>query len=442
MQKQETVQLKREVGVWGLSLNAINLTIGAGIFILPAIVAEKLGPASFIAYLFCAILIILIMLCFAEVGSKVTTSGGAYAYVDAAFGPLIGFIINTLFWLGYSILADAAIANALFDLIKDFHPLFQYSFSKGLFILFLYGLFAFVNIVGVKSGIRFVMVTTIVKMVPLVLIIVIGLFHISKQNIVVHSIPEFKTIGETSLILLFAFFGAETALSISGEIKNPNKTIPKAIFISISTVVLIYLLTQFVAQGVLGKDLLNHQAAPLIALAVKIVGPIGSVIILIASFVSMFSLLSGDVLATSRVLFAASEKKLLPVYLSKLHPKFATPYISILFFSFLTVLVAVSGSFTSLAILSSSSILIIFLAVVLATIKLRFTKSSTQLSTFKIPFGLTIPLLSIAVIIWFLSNLKFDEFKALIIFIVLTIIFYFFNKIIQKRVTIKQKNSH
>ena len=440
MQNQHHNKLKREVGVWGLSLNAINLTIGAGIFVLPAIVAEKLGAASFMAYLFCAVLIILIMLCFAEVGSKITTSGGAYAYVDAAFGPFIGFIINTLFWLGYCIMADAAIANALYDLIKDFHPIFQFSLSKIIFISLLFSLFAFVNILSVKSGVRFVVITTILKIVPLLLIIVIGIFHISKENIIVHSIPEFKTIGETSLLLLFAFFGAETALNISGEVKNPNNTIPKSIFISIASVVIIYLLLQFVAQGVLGNDLIKYQAKPLLAVALKIVGPIGGVIILIASIVSMFSLLSGDVLATSRVLFAASEKKLLPSFLSKLHPKFATPYFSILVYSFFVVIFAVSGSFKSLAVLSSSSILIIYLAVVLSTIKLRFVKQKISVSSFKIPFGLTIPILSIVAIIWFLSNLKLAEFRALFIFILITIAYYFINKIFQKM--FGKKNSH
>jgi basic amino acid/polyamine antiporter, APA family len=429
---EKKIALKREVGVWGLSLNAINLTIGAGIFALPAIVAEKLGAAGFTAYLFCALLIILIMLCFAEVGSKITASGGAYAYVDAAFGPFVGFIINTLFWLGYCIMADAAVANVLFDIVKDFHPVFQHTYSKILFITLLYALFTYVNIVGVKAGVQFVVMTTILKITPLLLIIVFGLFHISSENIVVHSMPNFKTIGETSLLLLFAFFGAESALSISGEVKHPNKTIPKAIFFSIAAVVIIYLLLQFVAQGVLGNDLMKHQAAPLLAVALKIVGPIGGFIILVASIISMFSLLSGDVLATSRVLFAASEKKLLPNFLSKLHPKFATPFFSIIIFSFITVVFAVSGSFKTLAILSSSSILIIYLSVVLATIKLRYKKQASEVSTFKIPFGLTIPLLSIAVIIWFLSNVKYDEFRALFIFISSTIIYFFINKLIQK----------
>ena len=437
MQEKTKVELKREVGVWGLALNAINLTIGAGIFVLPAIVAEKLGAASFTAYLFCAILIILIMLCFAEVGSKITTSGGAYAYVDAAFGPFVGFIINTLFWLGYCIMADAAVANALFDLVKDLSSIFLLPFSRIFFFLLVLGIFAFINIIGVKSGVRFIMILTILKIVSLLLIIGIGVFHISTKNIILHSIPEFNTIGETSLLLLFAFFGAETALSISGEVKHPNKTIPKAIFICIAVVVIIYLLLQFVVQGVLGDELFLHQTKPLLVVALKLVGPIGGMVIFIATVVSMIGLLSGDILASSRILYAASAKKMLPEFLNKLHPSFATPIWSIIAYSFLIIVFAVFGSFSSLALLASSSVLVIYLAVVLSVIKLRYTKRKEDDSTFKIPFGLTIPLLAIAVIVWFLSNLKFGEIKKLLIFILLTAVYYLFNKFIRIK-----KNSH
>ncbi len=439
MQKQEPVQLKREVGVWGLSLSAINLTIGAGIFVLPAIVAEQLGAASFMAYLFCAGLIILIMLCFAEIGSKITSTGGAAAYVDAAFGSFAGFVISTLFWFGYCIAADAAVANALFDLIKNTHPIFTHTASKYFFFILIFGVFAYINIKGVKSGIRFIMIITVLKIVSLLLLIGVGVFHLNSENLVLHSFPTFKTIGETSLLLLFAFFGAETALSISGEIKQPNKTIPKAIFICIASVVLIYLLIQFVAQGVLGADLMLHKDKPLLAVALKLVGPIGGIIILIATIISMIGLLSGDVLASSRILFAAAEKKMLPSFLGKLHPKFATPIWSIIVYCILTIAFAVSGNFSSLALMASASILVIYLTVVLAVIKLRFVKREVEAATFKIPFGLTIPLLAIGIIIWFLSNLKFSEFKTLLIFILIIIFYYFLVKgisYIKKRATI------
>ena len=106
-------QLKRVLGVKHLALNAINQTVGGGIFALPALVAIALGPSSFLAYLACGFLIILIMLCFADVGSKITVTGGAYAYVESAFGPYVGFLMNTLFWFGYTMLSIAAIINVM-----------------------------------------------------------------------------------------------------------------------------------------------------------------------------------------------------------------------------------------------------------------------------------------------------------------------------------------
>src|ERR1700712_3399487 len=105
--------LKRQIGLWGLTSNIINTIIGAGIFVLPAIVSEGLGSAGLLAYLFCGFLMTMILLCFAEVGSKVTVTGGAYAYIEAAFGKYFGFITTNLFIFGASLMATAAVANAI-----------------------------------------------------------------------------------------------------------------------------------------------------------------------------------------------------------------------------------------------------------------------------------------------------------------------------------------
>ena len=115
-------ELKREIGVRSLTLAILNLIVGSGIFVLPALVAEKLGSAAIVAYLVCGALIFLIALCFAEVGSKITVSGGTYAYIETAFGPYAGFIANNLFWIGSCVVSDAAIANALADTLKYFFP--------------------------------------------------------------------------------------------------------------------------------------------------------------------------------------------------------------------------------------------------------------------------------------------------------------------------------
>jgi APA family basic amino acid/polyamine antiporter len=432
MQKQNEPALKREIGAVGLALNAINLTIGAGIFVLPAVVAQNLGRSAFIAYILCGLLVILIMLCYAEIGSKVTTSGGSYAYVEKAFGPLAGFLINTIFWFGFSALSNAAVVNALADMLAIWFPAFAFLYVRVIFFILLFGLLSFINIRGVKEGAHFAGAMSLLKLTPLILLIVVGLFSISTDNLAVKTWPAIKSIGETALTLFFAFMGIETALNVSGEIKNPRKAVPKGIFMGVFGVLVVYMLLQLVAQGVLGDQLAVHKEAPLASLAIKLIGAIGGTIILITGLVSMLGMIGGDVLASPRLLFAASKDKLLPDILGRIHPKFATPYWSIAVYSLVIVILASSGGFKQLATLSSSSVLIIYLAVVLAMIKLRYKKEDAGDAGFKIPGGLTIPILAVIAICWFLYQVTWPEVKAMGIFFLLCTGFYFINRYVRK----------
>lgn len=429
---QNKTELKRQLGAGSLAINSINLTVGAGIFVLPALVATNLGSASFIAYILCGLLVILIMLCFAEVGSKISNPGGAYAYVEKAFGPFAGFLINTLFWFGFAALADAAILNAMTDMLAKWYPSLLNNYIRVLFFIALYSLMAFINIRGVKEGVSFALIATILKLAPLILLIVLGLFKIDTGNLVVSLLPSFKNIGETTLLLFFAFVGTEAALSISGEIKNPQRSIPKGIFMGIFGILMIYMLIQLVAQGVMGDQLPNFKNAPLAALANQIMGPIGGKLILVTAVVSIFGVLSGDILATPRIIYAASKDKLLPSFLSNIHPKFNTPFWSIILYSIVILIFASSGGFKQLAVLASSSVLIIYLAVVLATVKLRFQNLGNEEGSFKIKGGLIIPIMAIATILWLLLQITFKEVLALSIFFVMLTAFYFVNKSIKK----------
>ena len=383
MQKTSEPALKREIGATSLALNAVNLTIGAGIFVLPAIVAENLGPASFIAYILCGLLVVLIMLCYAEAGSKITTSGGSYAYVEKAFGPLAGFLINTLFWFGFTALSDAAVINAMTDMLVIWVPVFSLTYVRIILFIIVFGLLALINIRGVKQGSQFAATATVIKLMPLILLVLVGIFSISSGNLAIKTWPGINSIGETALVLFFAFMGIETALCVSGEIKDPQKNIPKGIFMGVAGVLLMYLLLQFISQGVLGDQLRVHKDAPLAALASKLIGPVGGTIILVTSVLSMFGMLSGDILASPRVLFAAAQNKLLPGFLGRVHPKFASPYWAIVVYSAVGAIFASTGGFKQLAVLASSSVLLIYLAVVLATIKLRYKKDIGEPGSFK-----------------------------------------------------------
>lgn len=422
--------LKKVIGVRSLAANAVNLTVGAGIFVLPAVVATYLGAASFLAYMLCAVLMGMVLLCFMEVGSKIPVTGGVYAYIETAFGPFVGFLGSTLFWLGYCIMADAAVANILADSIATFFPAFNDPIVRIIFLAFIFGGIAWLNVRGIKQGNALVEIITIAKLLPLLILIVVGFFFVETKNYAVYYWPSVRELGQVSLILFFSFIGMESSLSASGEIKNPKKTIPKGILLGMVTIFVLYLLVQFVAQGVLGAELPVHQFAPLAEVGQTILGDAGKLLIVIGAAISGFGLISGDIMITSRVPYAAARDGLLPKFLSAIHPKFSTPYVSIIFYAALGFIMSISGGFRDLAILASSSMLIIYLGVILATIKLRKTKPEE--GAFVIPGGITIPIIALLVTGWFLSNLSKGEIIGGLIFLAASSVVYFLIKFFRK----------
>ena len=417
--------LERQIGAGALAINAINLTIGTGIFILPAYVAGYLGGMSFLAYLFCSLLMGLIMMCFAEMGSKETGSGGAYSIIEHAFGPLAGFLANTLFWFGYSILSDAAILNVMTDMLGIWFPIFTEYWFRVIFFFVVLSVFAVINIRGVKSGTRMVIILTTLKLTPLVLLIIVGIFGVKFENLTITELPDISTFGAACLLLFFAFLGSETALNISGEIKNPGKNIPKGIFMGITGILIIYLLLQFVATGVMGAELALFKEAPLAETAIRLVGPVGGTILIATGIISMYGVIGGDILVTSRLPFVAAENGFLPKALGRIHPRFKSPHIAIVTFSTIIFIMAIGGGFETLAILASSAVLIIYLGVVLAMLKSRLRPDASNQPIFKVPGGLLVPILALVVLIWVLSYVPLKEFLAIAIFFVLSTFFYF-----------------
>jgi len=417
--------LKREIGLWGLSTNLINIMIGGGIFVFPAIVAAGLGSAAILAYLFCGFLITLVMLSFAEVGSRITRSGGVYTYIEDTFGKYPGFIAAVLFVLS-SIAADAAIANAIIDVVSTLIPVFQSRILQILFLLVLFSGLAYINVLGVSKGVRIIKIIIAFKLIPLLLILLLGSKEISINNLVPGSMPTFKDIGEISLILFFAFQGAEAGLSVNGEVQNPRKTIPKAIRYSIISVLTIYILVQLIAQGVLGASLATFQENPLGEVASHLFGSAGFTLLTIGAAVSMFGTLSSIILSIPRVLFAASSDGVIPIKkLSLVHKKYATPYISIISYASLGFIFAIAGGFKQLAIISSASVLLIYLGVSFTMIKLRrMDKQNTNQGVFRVRGGYLVPLLSSFVIVWFLSHLPKNELMGIGFFIAILSIVY------------------
>lgn len=425
--------LKREIGLFGITANIINIVIGSGIFVLPAFVSEGLGAAGILAYLFCGFLITIIMLCFAEAGSKVTTTGGAYAYIEVAFGKYFGFLTTNLLIFGTSLMATAAVANALANTLSYIFPIFTETlFRAGFFIAIFSGL-ATINIIGVKKGINLIKFATVAKIIPLLLLIIWGSTGIVVEHLHWKQNPAFSDIGKISLILFFAFQGAESSLSVGGEVKNPKKNIPRGILLSFLVILILYIAIQIVAQGVLGDSFANFKTAPLAEVAKRVMGPVGVTVMIIGAAISMFGYLSSDNLNMPRVLFRSSIDSVIPFKpLSYVHSKFATPYIAVIVFTSLGCFFAITGEFKALAIFSSSSVLLVYLGVALAVIKLRVKKISDS-DSFRIPGGYIVPMLSVVTIIWFLSNLTFEEMKGIVIFIAILSTIYVLIKLLNRK---------
>lgn len=423
--------LIRTVGVFGLSANIVNVIIGAGIFALPAIIAANMGASSIIAYVVCGILLALIMLCFAEAGSKVTNTGGPYTYIETAFGDYAGFL-GGVFAMGSALLSDAAVSNALVNVLASSYPIFANEVVRLLFLFAVFFGLAAINVIGIKQGIGLVKFFVIAKLIPLLLLVLFGWTAVAAPNLAIEAIPSIELVGKTSLILFFAFVGAESGLIVGGEVKNPNRTIPRGIFIGITAVVIIYILIQLVSQGVLGSELPNYKAAPLAETAKVAFGPFGFVLLIVGSAISMFGFLSGEILNAPRIPYALARDKVIPLaYLAKVHKRFKTPHLAIISYAGLAFTIAATASFEKLVVIATSSILLLYLGVVLSVIKLRYSQKSIP-GEFKIPGGLAVPILSIVIILYFLSTLTQNEMIGTAVFIVaLTVIFYinrFFKK--------------
>ena len=418
--------LKREITFLGLSSNIINIVIGSGIFVLPAIVAADLGAASILAYGFCGALVTLMMLCFAEVGSRITETGGVYTYMERIFGKYPGFLTAYLILLG-TITGVGAVANAVVDVIFKLIPSIQGDFARILFFLFVFSAFAYINVIGIKKGIGFVKLITFLKITPLLLIVFLGFKDVQLDNLIWENTPSLSQIGTTSLVLFFAFSGAGSALAVSGEVRNPQRTIPWAILFSIFMIGVIYVLVQTVAQGVLGASLPSFRENPLGEVASNIFGPVGFGLLTIGAAVSMFGTISSFVLSIPRILFAAAKDGVVPIkVLAKIHTRYKTPHIAIIAFAGMCFVFASLGGFEELAIISSASSLIIAIGISIAPFKLRRRKDNDgNNDVFTIPGGYIIPVLAAIVILWFLSNLSWNKLVGFGMLMIILSIFYF-----------------
>jgi amino acid transporter len=342
--------LVRGIGPLALAAAIVNGVVGAGIFTLPAAMALEAGAAAPWAYAVCAFAMAPVVICFAEAGSRVPTSGGAYGTVTAAFGPGAGFVTGILLIVS-AVLASGGVAAALADMVAGSVPALAGWWGRAAVILAIMAVLAVLNLSGVRTASRVIGGAAAFKLLPLFLFVALGVvfFH--------HAAPVSTAAGRPGgfssavILALFAFCGMETPLGASGEVRAPNRTLPRALFAAMLFVLVLYLAIQFTAQRFLGAGL-AHAAAPL-ADAAGQVSPAARAVLLAGAGVSMLAWMASDVLGSSRMMFALARDGTLPAFLGRVHPGSRVPANAVLVYLAIAAGLAVSGSFLALIVASA-----------------------------------------------------------------------------------------
>ncbi len=382
------------MGRWSLAALVLNSIVGSGIFGLPSVIAREVGWGSVWAYLLAAAGVGMIMLCFAEVGSRFTQSGGPYLYVREAFGTFAGIEMGWLVYLA-RLSAGAANANVFVMYLGEFWPAAGQPITRAVILALLFGVLGLVNYRGVKSGAWLSNFFTASKLIPLGALIVAGLVYLAMGRPVAAHAPVHAGAGTwitAVLLLVFAYGGFEGAVVATGEARDARRDTPFALLAALVACTVIFTLVQVVVMTTLPSAAETQR--PLAAAARQIMGPAGAVLLTIGALLSVYGLLSAMALYVPRLTFALAEQGDIPAVFGDVHPRFRTPHVSILLFIVLVWLLAVLGSFRWNVMLSAVARLFSYGGVCAAVPMLR--RKDPQGAQFRLPAGVLIPVLGVA----------------------------------------------
>ena len=371
---QEQEQEKAKFSFSGATLYGINAVIGSGIFLLPQKIYKGLGPASLAVMLGTALLVILLAVCLAETAGYFNKNGGAFQYSKAAFGDFVGFNVGFLGW-AVTIIAWSAMAAGFARLFvitfKSFAP-YELLLSVSLIILL-----SLMNISGLKTSKMFTLTATVAKLIPIVAFSLCAIFFIKggidKGNFTPFlqlepGVDIMKAISSTAIYIFYGFIGFETMSIVAGEMRNPEKNVPRAILGSISIVSVLYMLIIAGTIAMLGSRILQTDASVQDAF-VEMIGPVGAWIVSIGALISIAGLNIGESIMVPRYGAAIANEGLLPKKIAETNSKNA-PIVAIIISGILAIALLFSGKFEELAALSV---------------------------VFRVPFGPVIPILAVLV---------------------------------------------
>jgi amino acid transporter len=407
---EQTTQegLVRGIRRWDLVALTVNIIVGAGIFGLPSTIYQLTGAWSVVAYLVCAILSTLIILCFAEVGSRFAETGGPYLYARAAFGPVIGFEVGWLLWLA-RLTGFAALCNLLLGYLSFFWPAAAFGWTRALVITVVVITLTTVNILGVREAALVSNLFTVGKITPLLLFVVAGLFFLNPQPFPAHAAPGLSDFSRAVLLLVFAFSGFEMAVIPTGEIRDPQHNIAFALLTATGVVALLYIVIQVVCIGTLPG--LANSERPLVDASSRFLGASGAYILSVGALISVTGTLNSIMLAAPRVLFAMAEQGQLPRPLAGTHRRFRTPHIAILISAAVMLVLTLQDTFMSALTISTVIRLLAYIATCISLPVLRF-RNDLALPRFSAPGGAAVAVAATALSVWLLSNSPANDARA------------------------------
>lgn len=394
--------LRRVVTRWELVGLSINDVIGSGVYLLPAAAAALLGPASLWAVLLAGFCVLLLVLCFAEAASHFDEPGSGYVYTRAAFGDFAGFEVGWMTWLA-RVASVASLANGFAQALTFIWPGAADGAIRIAVVIIPLAILTWINVIGVKHGAHVAVGFTIGKLVPLLVLIAFGIFAIDTSLLTPMSIPAFGNLGEAALLLLFAYAGFENTAAAAGEFKDPKRDVPFALITMLIVVTLVYTLVQLVALGTLPDLASKVEGAPLADAAMIAIGTGAGLLMTAGAVISIGGNIGSTMLAGPRYLYALARDGYGPRVLGNVHPRYHTPAAAIVAQAVLSVILALSGSFVQLAMLSIIARLSTYIGTAAAVPFLRRKFPRTE-STVVLPGGPLIPIAALLLSLGLLAS--------------------------------------
>lgn len=400
--------LIRAVSRWEIVGLAVNDVIGSGVYLLPAAAMALLGAASIGAVVLAGLAVGLLVLCFAEAGSYFDETGSGYLYTRTAFGEFVGFEVGWMTWLA-RVASVAALSAGFAQATSFLVPGADEGVTRVAVIALPLILLTWVNVIGVRQGARVAVALVIAKTLPLLLFVAVGIFAVSWERVVAIEWPSIEALGEASLLLLFAYAGFENTAAPAGEYRNPRRNVPFALLTMIGFVTVLYALVQLVAVGTLPG--LAESESALAESAALFLGGWAGVLMTIGAMISIEGNVGNTTLIGPRYLFALARDGFGPKMLARVHPRYRTPAAAIITQSATALVLALSGSFVALAMLSIVARLATYIGTAAAIPVLR-RRFSERPDAFRIPGGALVPVAALLLCLVFLASATWMNLAA------------------------------